>query len=54
MAGGLQHRAPVQLAKVSDVVRVRRNCSRATGVSPRRRLDRSSVGRFGCAGTPEC
>src|SRR5882724_9599416 len=36
LAGGLQHRAPAQLAKVSDAGRVRRECRRATGVSPQR------------------
>jgi len=55
MADGLQHRAPSQLAEVSDAGRVRRKCGHATGVSPHAgRLYRPSVGKFGCAGTPEC
>src|SRR6266849_4481604 len=54
LAGGLQHRAPAQLAKVSDAGRVRRKCGHATGVSPHAgRFHRPDVGRFGCAGTPE-
>src|SRR5271156_6245570 len=52
LAGGLQHRASAQLAKISDTGRVRGKCGRATGVSPHAgRLYRPSVGRFGCAGT---
>src|SRR5277367_3846640 len=55
LAGGLQHRASAQLAKISDTGRVRGKCGRATGVSPHAgRLYRPSVGRFGCAGTREC
>jgi hypothetical protein len=42
LAGGLQHRALAQLAKVSDAGRIRRKRG-----SP-------SMGKFGCAGTPEC
>jgi len=55
LAGGLQHRAPAQLAEVSDAGRVRRACRRATGVSPHAgRFHRPDVGRSGCAGAPEC
>ena len=55
LAGGLQHRAPAQFAKVSDAGRVRRKRGHATGVSPHAgRLDRPDVGKFGCAGTPVC
>ena len=55
LAGGLQHRAPAQLAKVSDAGRVRRQCGHATGVSPHAgRLYRPSVGRFGCAPARLC
>lgn len=55
MAGGLQYRAPAQLAEVSDAGRVRRKYVRATGVSLHAgHLYRPSVDKFGCAGTPEC
>src|SRR6266478_9728735 len=55
LAGGLQHRAPAQLAEVSDAGRVRRERRRATGVSPHAgRFHRPDVGRFGRAGAPEC
>src|SRR5258708_39456230 len=42
LAGGLQHRAPAQLSEISDAGRVRRECRRATGVSPPRRSFPSS------------
>src|SRR5260370_22238629 len=55
LAGGLQYRAPAQLAEVSDAGRVRSEFRRATGVSPHAGLFyRPDVGRFGCAGTPRC
>ena len=55
LAGGLQYRAPAQLAEVSDAGRVRRACRRATGVSPHAgRLYRPGMGRIGCAGAREC
>src|SRR5216684_2011699 len=52
LAGGLQHRAPAQFAEVSDAGRVRRECRRATGVSPRRSIPSPRRGKVRMCRSP--